>query len=259
MWSSFEPSAIAFYIGQFEIHWYGMIMASSMLIGYILISYLNKKQAKINDKLIGDVIFYTIVFGLIGARIYHVLLDIPFYLSNPDQILAVWNGGLAIHGGIIAGFFTILWFTKKRSLDLWKFLDLAAIATILGQALGRWGNFFNQELFGTPTNLPWKIFINSDNRPEIYAEVAHFHPTFLYESLLNFVLFFILFWLYKARKVSDGSVFLFYLIGYSLIRFSLEFIRIDPTPTFGFIRFPQIASLALIITAFVLIFKRARS
>lgn len=255
MWSSFEPSSIAFSFGLLAVHWYGLIMAFSFVVGYSLIMNLNK-QAKLDKKLIGDVVFYVIIFGLIGARIYDVLLDVPFFIKRPDQIIAVWNGGLAIHGGLIGGFLTVMWFVKKKGLDFWKFADIAVLAAILGQAIGRWGNFFNQELFGTPTNLPWKIFISPEYRPEIYASITHFHPTFLYESLLNFGLFFILYFLYKARKVSDGSVFLFYLIGYSIIRFFLEFIRIDPTPEFGIIRLPQIASVVLIALAVGVMFKR---
>jgi len=258
MWSDFVPSAIAFHIGQFAIHWYGLIMALAMLLGYVIIMHLNKTQAQLDEKMLGDVIFYIIVFGLIGARLYHILLDIPYYAANLAEIIAVWHGGLAIHGGIIVGFLTILWFVKKRGLDLWKFADMAVIATILGQAMGRWGNFFNQEIFGRPTDLPWKIFISSEHRPEIYADITYFHPTFLYESLLNFVLFIILLWLYKSRKVLDGSITLFYIISYSLIRFSLEFIRIDPTPTFGFIRWPQVASLILIIVSIIIIVRRSR-
>ncbi len=257
MWSSFEPSAIAFSFGAFSVYWYGLTMAFSMYLGYALVMHLNQ-QVKIDKKLLGDVIFYTIIFGLIGARLYDVLLNLPFYIERPDQIIAVWNGGLAIHGGIIGGFLTVMWFVKKHSLDFWKFADLASLAAILGQAIGRWGNFFNQELFGKPTDLPWKIFVSPENRPEIYTNVAYFHPTFLYESLLNFVLFFILYFLYKTRKVSDGSIFLFYLIGYSIIRFSLEFIRIDPTPQFGAVRLPQMASIILIILAVGVVFKRFR-
>jgi len=204
-----------------------------------------------------DLFFYLLVFGVIGARMYEILfIDFDYYWQNPGQMIAVWNGGLAIHGGLIAGLFVLIIFTRKRKLNFWQFVDVLSPGLILGQAIGRWGNFFNQELFGKPTDFPWKIYISPTNRLPGYQGFDYFHPTFLYESILNLLLFFILYFLFRSRRLGEGGIFFLYLIGYSIIRFSLEFIRLDPTPVILGMRWPQIVSIIIVGVAVALFFMK---
>lgn len=254
--ATFEPSPIAFSLGRLDVHWYGLIMAVALFVGYLIVSRLAKRQG-MNRKLVGDTIFYAIIVGLLSARLYHVLGNVPYYVNNPDQILAIWNGGQAIHGALIGGLLVVLFFTKRKKLPFWKFADISSLALILGQALGRWGNYFNQELYGGPTNLPWKLLISPENRLAGYETVVWYHPAFLYESILNLILFVVLYRLFIKQRVTDGSIFLLYIIGYSVIRFVMEFIRIDPVLTFfDWLRWPQVVSILLITGAFVLLFRR---
>ena len=256
MLSSFSPQPILFSLGPLQIHWYGLIVALAAIAGYLVVLRLGK-LIKLNKKDLADLFFYLLVFGFIGARIYEILfVDFDYYWQNPAQMIAVWNGGLAIHGGLIAGLLVLLVFVKKRNLNFWQMADLLSVGVILGQAIGRWGNFFNQELFGLPTDLPWKIFISPQNRPPEYLSYSFFHPTFLYESLLNFALFLFLYLLFRSRRLADGMVFIFYLLGYSLIRFFLEFIRLDPAPVVFGLRWPQIISIVIFLAGLFLLFVR---
>ena len=253
MWSNFEPQSVIFNLGQLQFHWYGLILTMAGLAAYGLVRFLARQRDLKTTKL-ADLIFYLVVFGLLGARLYHVLLEADYYFSRPGEILAIWQGGLAIHGGILAGAAVLWWFKKKKKIAFWAFSDLLVVGLSLGQAIGRWGNFFNQELFGRPTALPWKIYISPAARPPGFESFSHFHPVFLYESLANLVLFVILFFGFRARKFPDGTLTFFYLIGYSLIRFWLEFIRLDPSPVLGGLRFPQLVSLVLLLIAVVGLF-----
>lgn len=255
MLNTFEPSSILLSIGPIAIHWYGFIIALGALLGYIAVMHI-AKQFNIDRKQLGDLIFYCIVFGIIGARLYHVIGQFSFYVGHPLEIFAIWNGGLAIHGGLIGGILVVLYMSKKYSLNKWRIADLLSVGVILGQAVGRWGNFFNQELYGRPTDLPWKISISLENRLSEYIDAQFYHPTFLYESLLNGLLFAVLFWLLKKNKLPEGSIVLLYLIGYSLIRFAMEFLRFEPTVfVFGF-RFPQVLSVVVIFGAGYLLVKK---
>lgn len=256
MFSSFVPQPILLSFGPLQIHWYGLIVVLAVIAGYLVGLRLGK-MVGINKKDLTDLFFYLLIFGFLGARIYEILfVDFGYYWHNPAQMIAIWNGGLAIHGGLIAGFFVLLVFAKKRGLNFWRLADVLTPGVILGQAIGRWGNFFNQELFGLPTDLPWKIYISPENRPLEYLSYNFFHPTFLYESILNFVLFLILFFLFRSRRLADGMIFVFYLLGYSLIRFFLEFIRLDPAPVIFGLRWPQIISIFIFFLALVLLFKK---
>lgn len=262
---TFHPKPLIFQIGFLKIHWYGLIIAIAILVGLLVTIKLNKKYKEKNILIfknkdqIFDLCFYLIIFGLLGARIYEFFLFLPFYLQNPIEILKIWNGGLSIHGAIFGGLLALIFFTKKHKIDLGLSIDLLAPVVALGHAIGRWGNYFNQELFGLPTKLSWAIPIDLINRPTAFKEFNFFHPTFLYESLLNLILFIILIFLHHKRlqklnrgeiKLNKkGNIFLIYLIAYSLIRFSLEFIKIDQTPFALGLRWPQVISLVLIAVA----------
>lgn len=234
-------------------------MVTGIIIG-LGISYKLARFYKIEADSLLDVSFWLIINGLLGARIYDVLLELPYYLKYPINIFKIWQGGLAIHGAIIAGLITIYFFAKKRKISLWSLTALVTPGLAIGQAIGRWGNYFNQELFGLPTTKSWGIPIDLINRPIDYISSDFFQPTFLYESFGCLIIFIILisanYLLIKRNKLNKHYFVLLttlYLILYSVLRFSLEFIRIDFAPTFLNLRWPQIASLFIILCSIVLI------
>lgn len=257
---SFYPQPIIYSFGLISLRWYGLIMSLALLVAITCTLYINKRYFKFNKDKVFDLAFWLIIFGLVGARLYDVLLQLPFYLQYPEQIIQIWKGGLAIHGGIIGGAIYLFFFSKKNKLD---FIELAALLTpglALGQAIGRWGNYFNQELFGKPTSLPWGIPIAAENRPDAFLNQTYFHPTFLYESLGCLLIFFLLLFFLRFIKTKRSSIkkqnfwlVIIYVISYSLLRFLLEFIRIDDTPTIGWLRWPQIISLLAIIGSILII------
>ena len=255
-------------------------MVLGIIAGLTVVLKLAKRLSIKNDE-VYDLGFYLIIFSLIGARIYAVFLELPFYLKNPFEIIAVWHGGLAIHGAIIGGVLTLIIYSWKKKQSFWQWADLLAPALALGQTIGRFGNYFNQEIFGKPTDLPWGIPIALQNRPIDYISQQYFHPTFLYESGLNLINFFILFFLLKLKnssklqvtslprkiakrfiwgyRLQEGAIALVYLINYSLIRIAMEFLRTAHTPEIFGIRLPILVSLGIIILSLGLIISRHKS
>jgi phosphatidylglycerol:prolipoprotein diacylglycerol transferase len=259
---TFHPRPLILEFGWLKLHWYGLIIALAAVFALFLILKFNKKYQEKNiiifkDKeQVFDLFFYLVIFGLIGSRIYEVFLFFPYYLNNPLDIFKIWNGGLAIHGGILAGILVIILFARKHKINLGLIFDVVAPALAFGQAVGRWGNYFNQELVGLPTELPWGIPIDLINRPVGYEQFVFFHPTFLYESLLSLILAGVLiglhYWRLKVKELSSfsyGNIFLVYLAGYSIIRFFLEFVKIDETVIFFGWRWPQVISVILLAIA----------
>jgi phosphatidylglycerol---prolipoprotein diacylglyceryl transferase len=242
---TYNPQPVLFEIGWFRIHWYGLIVVIAILLGLWLITRLAQRQ-KFDKEQWDRLIFYTLIFGLIGARLYHVFLEWTYYQEHLLEIFKVWQGGMAIHGAIIFGGITVYLFCRKYNWPLFLILDIMALGLILGQAIGRWGNYFNQEIFGLPTNLPWGIFISEANRPMELMSQVYFHPTFLYESLLNLLLFILLYLGFTRLIRLPGMVFSSYLVGYSIIRFSLEYLRIDDTLLVYGVRWPQIFSIIVV-------------
>lgn len=255
---NFLPNPILLNFGIISIHWYGFFIVLGIVLALILTLQLAKKF-EIDAEHIWDLSFYLILFGIIGARIYEIFLEFPYYYQYPNQIFKIWEGGLAIHGAIIAGALTIYLFTLKNKLDFWKLAAITIPGLALGQAIGRLGNWFNQELFGLPTNLPWGIPISAYNRPLEFIGSEFFHPTFLYESLgLTLITIFLIYIFYKnnlSKKVAM-RVLASYLGLYSILRFSLEFIKVDTTPILFNLRWPQIVSLAIILVA-TIIYKKS--
>ena len=200
---NFVPQPLALSIGFLNIHWYGLFAVAGILAGLAVVWRIGKTRGITADEIF-DLAFYIIIFGILGARIYSVFLDWPYYLQNPMQIVAVWNGGLAIHGAIIGGALALLVYARKNQQSFWRWADLIAVSLPLGQAIGRFGNYFNQELFGAPTNLPWGIPIEPALRPSQFSAEQYFHPTFLYEAILNIVNFLVLLWVF--RKWASGQV-----------------------------------------------------
>jgi phosphatidylglycerol:prolipoprotein diacylglycerol transferase len=237
-----SPGAIAFQLGPFVIRWYGILMATAIVVGL----WLGHRQARRDGLPAEDFISvaqWSILAGLVGARIYEVIFNWDYYGQYPSKIIAVWEGGLAIHGGLIAGVIVGLALAHWWRLPILRCLDVAAPSTALGQAIGRWGNFFNEEAFGTPTNVPWKLFISAPNRPPEYALVEYFHPAFLYESLWDLALFGLLMLVGRRGDARPGAVFFLYVGGYSIGRFMIESIRLDSF-WLGPFRVAQLASVA---------------
>ena len=266
-WQNFFPQREILNLGVLTIHWYGVIVVLAILLGIWYALHLAKNRPALAQAKIDSLFFYLLIFSLLGARVYHVLFfGWQYYVNNFWEIFKIWHGGLAIQGAILASIITIYFWAKKntslakdgesrREINFWKITDWLAPGLALGQVLGRWGNYFNQELFGLPTFGWWRIPIASINRVEGYEDFIFFHPTFFYESILSLILFFILYKLTK-KKFDLGVITLLYLGGYSLIRFFLEFVRIDPAPMVFGLRLPQLASLAVIIISVVWLYKK---
>lgn len=249
---SYYPNPILISIGRIDIHWYGLLMSLSIAAAILLAIHLGKKKDIKADKII-DAAFWATIGGLIGARIYEIFLEWPYYSAHPERILKVWEGGLAIHGAIIGGAIALaILFWKEKSLFL-KITGIFMPGLALGQAIGRWGNYFNQELFGRPSLLPWSIPIAAENRPDGFLNYQYFHPTFLYESIGNLLIAITLYIYVKRRGYKPTLAIAIYMLLYSLLRFSLEFIKIDQTPVVAGLRWPQIASLLMMITGLILL------
>jgi phosphatidylglycerol:prolipoprotein diacylglycerol transferase len=210
-----------------------------LLVGLFLATVLGERLCKNNHldtQSYWQMVFYALVFGLAGARLYHVVHRSDYFSRHPLEILAVWQGGLGIWGGILGGLLgTVLVARTLRAVygNLAEYLDVFAVVAPLAQAVSRWGNFFNAELFGYPTSLPWGIYIAQEVRPLAFRYYEYFHPLVLYESLACFALFGLLYKGYSRRRVMGlklrpGSILVLYLMGYALIRFLLEFARPDP-------------------------------
>jgi len=233
-------------IGPITLRWYGLLIASAVLIGVALSQYLAKKKGTDPEK-VGDMVIWLVVLAIPCARLYYVLFEWPSYASRPGDIIAIWKGGIAIHGAVIGGTLGAWLFAKFNKLSFWQLCDIITPSLILGQAIGRWGNFFNSEAFGGPTDLPWKLFIPLARRPAGYQEFEYFHPTFLYESLWNLGVFGLLmalfFWgLKHPGKFRAGTLFLVYMIAYGAGRLWIEGLRTDSL-MIGPLRIAQIVSL----------------
>ena len=253
---TYLPDPIFWQFSFIAIRWYGLLIFLALVTCLFLVLYLAKKRG-LKAEQIYDLAFWSVLGGLAGARLYEVfILNWSYYSANLSAIVKIWEGGLAIHGAILGGAITVWLWAKINRQDFWPLIDLIAVAMPLGQAIGRWGNYFNQELFGQPTNWPIGIPIAKNLRPLGWENFIYFQPAFLYESLLNLVLFFSLFWLIRKKPTQNGAIFIFYLMGYSVIRFLMEFWRLDQTPMIGFLRWPQAVSLVIFFLAPLFLFRR---
>lgn len=248
---------IALEIGPIAIRWYGITAALGVVVGYVYFRAISRRLA-INQSIIESIFPALIFFGLIGARLYHIANEPAFYFAHPLLIPAIWHGGLAIHGAVIAGALALWYFAKKYKISFLKLADALIPALLLGQAIGRWGNFFNQELFGAPTTLPWGIPIDIAHRPTGLENFSHFHPAFLYEFIWNLVVVAIItIWITKKPPQKSGIIFGASLALWGLGRFLVELIRIDQVPIiFGF-RLPLAISIVIIILG-IAIFKKTQ-
>lgn len=232
---------VAFTIFGIDVMWYGVLISTGVLIG-VLIALREAKRTGFREDDLIDFLLYAIPAGIVGARAYYVIFSWDYYSQNLSQIINIRSGGLAIHGAIIGGIIAGILFCKIRKVNVLEILDLVMPSVALGQAIGRWGNFINQEAHGGPTDLPWGIIVNGQK----------VHPTFLYESILDFCVFLFLIWFRRKKKTSHGQVSGLYLILYSMGRLFIEGLRTDSL-MFGGIRVAQLVSLASILIGGVLL------
>ena len=218
-WSINPPSYFTV-LGK-NIYFYGVIIACAFIIG-IIYCYHNSKRVNLTEDDLSDMFILMIPLSIIGARIYFVIFNLDYYISHPGEILAIWNGGLAIYGGIIMGAIVIFLVCRHKKISFFSALDLIFPACILGQAIGRWGNFMNREAFGRETDVFCKMGLTNPLGETIYV-----HPTFLYESLWNFIGFLFLNHVVKKCRKYDGEVALLYLAWYGLGRMFIEGLRTD--------------------------------
>ena len=234
-------------IGNFELKWYSFLLLIAFTLGSVLI-YINSKKYNLDKNKIIDLIFYLILFSVIGARIYYVIFNIGYYIKYPIEIIKVWEGGLAIHGGIIAGILYLLYFCNKNKINILSLTDLIVPSLAIGQAIGRWGNFFNQEAYGPIVkyevlkglHIP-NFIING-----MYIDNHYYYPTFLFESIWCFLIFITIIILMKINKKSLGLYTSIYLIMYGVERFIVESLRQDSLMFFN-LKIAQIVSIIMII------------
>lgn len=246
---------IALDLGFIQIYWYSIFIFLGVFFASIIILREAKRQ-KINEDFIVNLIFYGVIFGLIGARLYYVAFNLDYYLKYPLEILEIWNGGLAIHGGIIFGLLTVFIYTKKYHTKTLKVLDILVVGLILGQAIGRWGNFFNGEAYGSVVTLDYlqKLGLPDFLINGMYINGAYHHPAFLYESIWNLFGFFALLIVRRYKYLKTGQLTGVYLIWYSVGRIFIEAMRTDSL-MLGTFRIAQIISiLGIIIGILMLIF-----
>jgi phosphatidylglycerol:prolipoprotein diacylglycerol transferase len=261
---------VAFRLGPYiTVYWYGIIIVTAALVGGYVAAFEAKRRGEDEDH-IWNMLIIVIILGIIGARLYHVFSSPQggdygwaYYREHPEAIFQIWNGGLAIYGAVAGGLLGVLLYTYRFKLSLWRYLDISAPALLIGQAIGRWGNLVNQELYGPPTTLPWGIPIDEFHRIppfndlSAYPLTTRFHPDFLYESLWNLVGVVLLLVLGRkfAAKLKEGDLFLGYLIWYPLGRLWVEALRPDAW-LIGTIPTAQIISVVLIVVAVAVLVRR---
>ena len=246
-------------LGFIQIYWYSVCIVIGMMVGMFLV-YSEAKKKNISESVVTNLIFYTILIAIIGARLYYVIFKWDYYSKHMLEIMEIWNGGLAIHGAIIAGGLFLIIYTKKHQIDTLKMLDICCVGLIIGQAFGRWGNFFNQEAYGSVVSIDFlkKLFLPGFIIDGMYIDDAYHHPTFLYESLWCIIGFVILFFIRKRRYIKIGQTFGIYCMWYSVGRFFIEGLRTDSL-MLGSLKMAQIVSIGMFLVGLYFYFKRRKS
>ncbi|HBL6193697.1 TPA: prolipoprotein diacylglyceryl transferase [Listeria monocytogenes] len=249
---------VAIQIGSISVKWYGVIIASAVVIALLLaLSEANKR--KMDKEIIVDLLIWAIPISIISARIYYVIFEWDFYKNNLGEIVKIWHGGIAIYGALIGAVLTAIIFSRIKKISFWQLADVVAPSLIIAQAIGRWGNFMNQEAHGAETT---RSFLESLHLPDfiinqMYIDGAYYQPTFLYESLWN-VLGFVILLIIRRTKIRRGELFLGYVIWYSFGRFFIEGMRTDSL-MWGDFRVSQALSLLLIVLSIgIIIYRRLK-
>ncbi len=246
-------------IGSFELRWYSVLIAIAVIIGYFLI-LSESKRFKIKKEFIFNMMFWTLIFAIIGARLYYVAFNLEYYMSNPIEILEVWKGGLAVHGGLLFGAVTILIYCKKYNTRVGKILDIIVPALLLGQAIGRWGNFFNGEAYGTI--VTYEQLVNMKIIPQFVIDNmlinGSYHlPMFYFESLWCLLGFFITLFLRRRKYIKEGQLAAFYMMWYGVARFFIEMFRTDAL-MLGSVRIAQVVSVLMFVIGLIIQFIQSR-
>lgn len=243
------------------------------MLGAAAGAFLAQKEAKRrghDPEIIWDLMLWLLIAGIVGARLWHVFTPSPstiaegftteYYLSHPWDLINIRNGGLGIPGAVIGGLIALYFFTRKRKLSFLEWADIAAPGLALGQAIGRWGNYVNQELYGAPTSLLWKIFIDSNHRLSGFQEQAYYHPLFFYESLWNLGNMAILLWVGRrfSDRVKAGDLLLLYMVIYPLGRFLLDFLRLDASMLGGVNANQTAMAVVALLSAAALLFRHRK-
>ena len=238
------PSVVS--LGPRNLHFYGLAILTGIAATSYFVNRELKKFSWSKNLIFEDALFFVLIPGVIGARLWHVMTDWYLYQNDPLAALYIWNGGLGIYGGIIGGLLGVYLYCKKQKLPLLQILDLVAVFLPVAQIIGRFGNLANQEIFGSQTNLPWGFFVERLGN--------YFHPAFLYEQLANLLLFIILYRSYKYSNTANkpGNLFIMYLLGYGLVRFLVDFFRLEPAIYFG-LTFAQFFSLLVMSAGLLLL------
>lgn len=244
---------VAFNIFNIDIYWYSICILIGIVIAYFLITKEAKKH-NINVDIVSNMIFYGIILGIFGARIYYVVFNYSYYLSNPIEIFDIRNGGLAIHGGLIAGAIFVYFYTKKYNLNFIRILDIIAPSILIAQSCGRWGNFFNQEAYGSMTTLSTLKSMHIPNFiiKGMNIDGNYYFPTFYFESICCLIGFIILMILRKRKTLKLGTISGVYLIWYGVVRFFIESLRTDSLMLFN-LKMAQIVSIFGIILGIVIL------
>ena len=249
-----SPGPVAFELGPITFRWYGLLITTALLLGIFLAQNLGERRG-LDPERVGDLAIWLVLGALPGARLYYVAFEWERYADRPLDALAIWQGGIAIHGAMLGGAIAALLFARRYKLSFWQLADVVAPSLVLGQAIGRWGNFFNSEAFGSPTTLPWRVYIPPAQRPPGLGNVEFYHPTFLYESLWNLGVLALVLWLFfwglrHPGRLKAGTVFLVYFAAYSLGRVWIEGLRLDSL-MLGPLKIAQVVSLTGITLAIV--------
>jgi len=251
------PNPYVINLSFIKIRWYGLLIAAAILVSYFW-SLETAKKSGLDTNKFESLIFYLVLGGLIGARIGFVIQNLSYYMANPQMIYTVWSGGLSIHGALIAGILTGFIAAKKLKIDFGAYLNIASPFVLLSGTIGRFGNFFNQEIIGKPTNFFAKMYVWVQNRPKGYETVDFYHPVFLYESLLLFGLFCVYFF-YIRKKMFDRFGISYTLIAYSVARIIVEPFRIDYKPIFAKLDLAQLVSIAILFLGLFFYFREVKN
>lgn len=249
---------IAIELGPIQVHWYGVIIVTGLVLAMWLVMRESERR-NLPKEIFADLLLWAIPIAIISARIYYVIFEWEYYSKNLSQIPQIWEGGIAIHGALIGSVATAYFFTKSKGVSFWKLADIAAPSIILGQAIGRWGNFMNQEAHGGEVSRAFleNLYLPDFIVNQMYINGAYYHPTFLYESIWDFLGFILLILLRKVN-LRRGEMFLTYVIWYSVGRFFVEGLRTDSLMLTDYLRVAQTISIFLIVLAVSLIIYRRK-
>ena len=239
-------------LGIFQIKWYSFFIFLAMLTACLII-FKESKKKNVPDNYLTNLIFYGLIIGILGARLYYVIFNLDYYLNNPSQIFAIWNGGLAIHGGLISALIFLIIYSRKNKINILQMLDIIVVGVIIAQAIGRWGNFFNQEAYGNIISLQ---ALKNMHLPKFIIDGmcisgSYREPTFLYESICSLIGFILLLILRATKKLKTGQLTAIYLIWYGIVRFGIETLRSDSL-MLGQIKVAQLVSLLFVISGIAL-------